>query len=300
MGTSTKLSTDRNFGFYGKVVTLSENKVFIATSGETSSIGSYYELFGMVCTISETTITAGINVNLSSYQESAKTVSIVVLNKNKVFVAFSDDDIRLYGIVCSVSGVNISTGSRAIIEYSTKSGQCISAVALNENTVLIAHSYSIYYSLNAVVCKISGTNITVGTDTQLSTVQYSGNTISATLLTNNSIIIMHSYGQNLYLNKMVITITDAVITVKTDVQLLNENNVAYRLASVQAAQNKTFVIHSHQNGSDMYMYGFLIGYLSYIEPVTLPTDDIYGVAKDDAINGSMVDVYRPLPEEVVI
>ena len=85
-----------------------------------------------------------------------------------------------------VSFVNDHGSNTSIVNNSYYEGYVISAVALSESKVFIAHSRSTSSGsittnqyLYAVVCTINGTTITAETDTLISDYTYSGNYISA-------------------------------------------------------------------------------------------------------------------------
>ena len=189
------LATTSKAAYVISAVALSDSKVFIA-----HSYRSYYYLYGMVCTISSTTITAGTDTQLSTQAYSGNaSISAVALSDSKVFIAHNrDSDYYLYGMVCTVSGTTITAGTDTQLSTETYSGAVISAVALSDSKVFIAHSYGSYYYLNGMVCTVSGTTITAGSDTSLVTTSDAGFVISAVALSDSKVFIAHSYDADSY------------------------------------------------------------------------------------------------------
>lgn len=90
------------------VVSLKENKVFIAHG---YLYGTY--LRGLICTISETTITKGTDIQLTDTQMCGKITSVVALTENKVFIAHGKNtNPLLYGMICEIEGTTITARNR--------------------------------------------------------------------------------------------------------------------------------------------------------------------------------------------
>lgn len=198
-GTDTAVNASDNAGNAISTCLLPNGNIFIA-----HSYGSSYYLYGIVCSINGTTITKGNDtaIEKSTSYSGGSDIFTVVLPNNNVFIAHrSTGQVYLYGIVCTIDGSLVFVnGTDTIINNSeTYTGARISAVALDDARVFIAHSYSSSYYLYAVVVTINGTTVTVGTDTTLNAVTKSGNTISTLLLQNGTIFIAHSYNSDSYL-----------------------------------------------------------------------------------------------------
>lgn len=170
MGADTQLNATNNTGYAISAVALSENKVFIAYRYYYQR--NYY-MCEVVCTIDGTTITKGIDTyryhsnNISNY-----TISAVALSENKVFIAYGFNDSSNYyliGIICTIDGTTITEENNTYLSTAENTNYCMSAVALTENKVFIAHSYGRYTELYGIACIIDGITITKGTDTKLYT-----------------------------------------------------------------------------------------------------------------------------------
>lgn len=242
-GTDTQLDT----GKIKSAVLLNENKVFIAYGK-----GNNILLYGIVCTISGTTITIGTETQLSTDSYSGSTVSAVVLNENKVFIAHRANN-YLNAIICEINETIITTGTDTQISTDNYSGYIISAVKLNESKVFIAHSRTSNYNLNAIICTLSGTTITVGTDTQLSTNNYTGYTISVVALNESKVFIAHSNSSYYNLYGTVCTIEETTITAGTLTQLSTGNYTGKTISAITLNENKVFIAHSSlASGSGTY------------------------------------------------
>ena len=164
-------------GYVVSIVKLSETKAMIVHSYDTDNY-----LYGIVCNVSNTSITTGNDTQLSDVKYSGSTISAVALTDNKVFIAHSyrastsySSYYYLSGMVCTISGTSIAVGPDTQLSTEEKSGVGISAVALTDSKVFIAHNFGSgigYNHLYGMLCTISGTTITKGTDTQLSAIKY--------------------------------------------------------------------------------------------------------------------------------
>ena len=181
--TATLVSDSTAFGWENiETALLGDNTVFITHNYDTG-----YQLYGIVCTISGTTVTVGTDTALCTTNYSSAS-SIVPLGNDKVFITHaqkSSDYYHLYGMVCTVSGTTISKGGNTKLNGGNSCGNS-STVAINNEKVFIAYGNGSY--LCGMVCKIDGATITAGTATSLNTNEYTGYLISALLLEDNVFI----------------------------------------------------------------------------------------------------------------
>ena len=135
----------------------------------------------------------GTDTTVSTNFAKANGLSAVVLSSSKVFIAHCNGSTTLYGIVCTISGTTITPGTDTLIYDSYYNANYISAVALSSTQVFIAHNFG-NRSMNlwAVVCTISGTTITPGTDGQITANTITGR-ISAVALSSTQVFIAHGY-----------------------------------------------------------------------------------------------------------
>lgn len=374
VGTDTQLSTERYTGYQISVVTLDENRVFIAHS---YGYGKYY-LYGMICTINGKSITVNTDTSLlsaSSYPEAGLRLSATKLTDSKIFIAHTINGSHyfLFGLVASISGNSISVGTdtsmrRDSLSYSgytiatatltstsvfvahsndskyylygvsvTISGTTISYVknsdialtsavansglfiavkALDSNKVLVTHCSDNSASyLHGIVCTVSGTSTTKGTDTQLSTEQYTGGRVSTPILLNNGkVLIAHggasSTGNAHSLYSMTCSISGTTISVENDVRLNDETYSGVTMFPILLNSGKLFIAHSLTVAST-HLYAQLFSiqndiptnqititdYETQVRPATsLPCS---GVAKssgeggDDTTHNQQVKVYIP-------
>ena len=292
-GTNTRLTNNLGSGLYPSVAALSGSKVFIAYCNNNDD----HYLYGVVCTISGTTITPGTIAQLSNTSWTYD-ISVVALNYSKVFIAYYES--YLYGVVCTISGTTITPGTRTQLSSNYKSG--ISMVALSDSKVFIAYRYSsgdYYYYLYGLVCTISGTaTITPGTNTQLSS-HYSTSTwsvsISAVALSDSKVFIAHNIGTSdssvYYLYGVVCTISGTTITPGTRTQLSSGGSFSglSLAAAVALSDSKVFIAHDFKGAS--YLYSLIA--TAQVKTISNKADAIAGVAKTSAAAGASVDVYIP-------
>lgn len=188
---------------------------------------------------------------LKTTANAGKVISAVKLNEERVFITYniksSNSTIDLYGLICTISEANITVGTDTLLNSNGYSEQVISAVKLNEGKVFIAYTATLSRQLYGIVCEISGTKITKGTDKQLSSIDHSGDTISAVKLDEGKVFIAHSYGSSYYLYGMVCTISGTMITKGTDTQLSSIQNSGKVISVAKLDEGKVFIAH-YENG----------------------------------------------------
>lgn len=244
----TVLGDAEKTGTAMSAVALDGNRVFIA-----HSYGSSYYLYGMVVTIDGVNIVAGADTQLSTASNSGYRVSACLLPNGNVFIAHScESSYYLYGIVVTINEKTISKGSDISLSTTSRSGWTISSVLLPNGNVFIAHSYDSSYYLRGIVCSVSGTTISKGSDTSLSTNAKSGYVISTSVLANGNVFIAHSYGSDLYLYGLVCTISGTSITKGTDTSLVTSEDAGKSISTVLLKDGNVFVGHNYYPDSNTY------------------------------------------------
>lgn len=260
-GADTEINGNGYSGYAISAVALDSTRVFIAHSSDSTAVSSRY-LKGIVCTISGTTITKGTDTQLVSGSYTGYYLSAIKLEENKVFIAHtSGNSDYLYGLACTIEGTTITGGTDTKIVASAYAGHMFSTCLLSNGNVFISHEFgSSSYALRAIVVSISGTTITLGGDTVLSSTAYSGFQNSACLLTDGRVFVAHSYSSSYSLYGMICTISDKTITVGTDTALIAEREKGgYRIATAALEDNNVFIFCSSEeaSASKMYLHGMI-------------------------------------------
>lgn len=153
-------------------IVLSSNKVVViygTTYGTSVSWTGY--VYGVVCTISNNTITAGTEIKLCDKSSSGQYVSATKIASDKIFVTYYDKDAeKNYAMVCTVSGDSITAGTSVAIPSSSSISlrYCVTySTTIDTNKVFVAYTDGQANNLFAVVCTISGTTITIGAETTI-------------------------------------------------------------------------------------------------------------------------------------
>ena len=227
-GIDTKLNSSGYSGYELSTQLLPNGNVFIAHSNNSSG----YYLYGLVVTISGTTITSsGSSTSLNTTEYAGIRISTQLLPNGNVFIAHSrDDDYHLYGMIVTISGTTVTKGTDYAISSTAYTGYVISTQLLPNGNVFIAHSYGSNYYLYGIIAIINGTAVTKGTDTLISNTTYAGKIISSIFLPNGSIFVAHSYGDYHYLHAQIFGI-DETNNIPTNIVTLTEYEQQAKLAT---------------------------------------------------------------------
>ena len=267
IGTDTQLSTKSYSGCTHSAVQIDTNKVFIAHKGDSSSY-----LYGIVCTINETTITVGVDTKISTISNSGERYLAVQIDTNKVFISHSSDNSTgsydyLYGIVCTIEGTTITTGTDKKIGANSTTGYSNSIIKLDTDKVFIIHTGGGVNSSNypyGIVCTINNTTITTGTDTRLSSRSYSGYDVSKPVqIDTNKLFI--TYGSDSYVNStnylygLVFTIEGTTITTGIDKRLSTVVYSGHNPSIMKLDTDKVLITHGSESISKItnYLYGII-------------------------------------------
>jgi len=269
------------------IAKIDTNKVFIAHRDSSSYLS------GFICTINGTTITKGSDTTLISQTSSYGYPQICLIDTNKVFITHRSDSTNAYlnGIVCTISGTTITAGTDITLVSASYSANSYCKICLiDTNKVFIAHSSgsSTNYYLQGMVCTISGTTITKGSDTTLVNANYSSVSVNAVLIDTNKVFIAHSNDNtNYYLNGIVCTVSGSTITTGTDTTLINANRSSYRTSATLIDTNKVFIAHSSDN-TNQYLNGIMV-----VLTPTIKTSEskIEGLTKEEITTSTAGDVW---------
>ena len=229
---------------YASAVLIDTNKVFVAHRYGT-------DMYGIICNINGTTITAGTDTLLTDGNTSYYQLSAVLLETNKVFISHRKGT-NLNGVVCTISGTTITVGTDTQLASGSNVYTAAIAQLIDTNKVLITHRGTSANALNGVVCTIIGTTITVGTDTQLASGSSAYANASIVAISTNKVFVSHRNGSYLY--GVVCTINNTTITPGTDTQLTNETDSYTNAFAILAGTNKVFIAHKGINDN---LYGLL-------------------------------------------
>lgn len=247
-GTDTQLSSTKNAGLAISACLLPNGNVFIAHCYSTN-----YNLYGMVCTVNGTTITAGTDTQLVTQNETGQTISVCLLPNGNVFIAhIYASNCYLYGVVVSIDGTTISKGSDTKLNGSVaNAGLLISTCLLPNGNVFIAHSYNTNKYLYGMVVSINGTTVTkaigdIGID-KGAAVQ----TISICLLTSGNVFVAYGRGNSYYMYGIVVTINDSTITAGSYTQL-STNGARAGISTQQLPNGDVLMVRSGDTTHHLY------------------------------------------------
>jgi hypothetical protein len=176
---------------------LENNKVFISYSSPDMNTATRIAIVQIDGTTVTTTIAAA---EWFPYTNS----NCILLENNKVFIAYRDTwGSMLCGGIAEINGTEVTT---TITELCLDESNCMytpSCVLLEDNKVLVVHSYGEEHYLYKTVVDINGTEMTATTTAINSTANICNNTTSCLSLDANNIFIAHVDGTD---NKLSATI----------------------------------------------------------------------------------------------
>lgn len=271
-GQSKKLSSTKYTGEVISAVKLDANKVFIAHS---YSQNDYY-LYGMVCTVSGETITAGTDTSISTSTYSGYKISAVALSSNKVFIAHNDNSSSHYlsGIVCNINGTSITKGKATIISNKENTSVCMSPIALSDNKVFIAYyRLTSYDYLEGIVITIDGTTISKGESITIENCYSTGaNQISTQILPNGNVFVAYDYSSTLGVS--ICSVTGTTVKVVKSKNNLSRVDESENVSATVLDDGNVLVLYGRQTGT---LYGKVISIadtaISAFEFVKLYTED---------------------------
>lgn len=227
-----------------KLAALSSSKVFMIYSNDNM-------LYGAICTISNNQISVGDGVQLSSVSGSATDMNITALSSSAVFITHNSGSSALNSMVCTVSGTTITPGTDTqIAAYSGYN----SVTALSSDKVFVSYAYgrdSGEFYLRCKICTISGTTITAGTETSLSSMSYSAYDSKSVTLDSDKVFIMHSSGGRFggAINGIVCSVSGTAITLGVDTALCNYAEISSGAGCDALSGTKVMIAHNFRSSA---------------------------------------------------
>ena len=279
---------------------LNENKLFVAYTYKHNT-SSPYVLQSVIYQISQSSIDKGstvlLNESSSYYYEG---VSAVALSENKVFIAHGydgydegisvhgyDEGRFLHGVLCTIDEMLITVENCTQLSTNQLSGKTMSAIALSENKVFIAHSCTADKFLSGMLCTINGDSINVISDVSLSAESNTGDFISAVLLSENKVLIVHSYGSDYHLCRTLCTVSETDISIQ--IVMLNID-AGYAVSATKLNENQIFIAHCVNKTELYYMIECII---PEVRTFSNLLKQFAGVAKTSGEAGQAIKVITP-------
>ena len=189
---------------FSDIISVDTDKVFIIHQYHNANMGGY-TLWGTLCTVSGTTITAEPEIEIDQdtsgrgfgYQYS----SITLLDTDKIFITYyhySDSSLR--GVVCEISGTTVTFGTAVSLDTIDASGMDYMNTRSNNIVTVspdIEKVFTIYdvglntRNLKGIVCTINGTTITPGNSIYLDDIYYSEEGLSAVVTDTDEVFVTH-------------------------------------------------------------------------------------------------------------
>ena len=208
-------------------------------------------LYGMVCTITDTEIICGTECLIATTEEDT-ILSTVLLEQNKVFLFFGN--YYLSGIICTITDTGeINAGLiTQLSSYISSSFTCLTPKALlgDNNTILI--TYIISTKMRGIICTITGTNITKETETEMPYLpSTSSKTVTSIKVKSSQFITVYSNYNGLY--GIVYDINDNIINIRINTEIKLQKSIEdLGNVSVEKTDDDTIVIIGEKNLGTIY------------------------------------------------
>lgn len=275
--------------------TLTDSKVLLAYNSYAEH--NYGYGYAVILTINGTSISLGVTAKYygeNSY--GARHNSIAVLTSAKVLIAHYGKTGIGTAIVLTIDGTNLTVGTPFV--FGKSSCEYVDAVALTENTVLVAYrDYNFGPNFGrAVVLSVNGTTITAGTAVQFESAVSAY--FSVTALTNSKVLVTYrDEGNSNYGTAIILSVNGTAISISSPT-VFDKNAVTY---SNTVALSENYVLMMYNNGSGAFCAKLISGVT-----ISTPTggvavnisvqsatnrNSVGGIAATDGESGETVDVY---------
>ena len=258
LGEAISICSSERSGYSIAVTLIDKNKVFIA---HRVGAGTNY-LYGTVCTIEGTTITAGTTTKLTTTTDSGEQIEVGTLEDNKVFILHQADESSLYvsAVICTVTDTTITAGTRSTINTEYTSGQNISLAIINEITAFVTYQQdNDYYKMVGKVCRVRGTTVSYGYEDPYVLGNYNNSAFGASCVTlnENQVFIASHKNSNYCMGKIITLSGTAITTIGTELQLGGASSSSsysqhiYTSSSILLSNGNIFVMYAANGGGEL-------------------------------------------------
>lgn len=274
VGTDTLINSGGGSYMYASPTYIGNNRVFI---------GHYYansRLYGVICTIDDTTITVGTDTQLANIDNTAQSTFAIYLGNNNIFIAHLRGT-KLYGLLCTINDQNqINPSADIEIGYYYNFA---TATLINQNKVFVTYTGT-NTSLYGKVCIIKNNSIVVGEEKKLTTDYAQGN-LPVLIDTDKIFIPFSNVSQNYYLYGIICSVDGTYIDVSPKI-LLQQRAASYIWAT-KLSNTKVIVTFVDIN------YNYVISSLITIDKNTLipSISKINGLTKTECTTSTAGDVW---------
>lgn len=299
VGTVTALDTTYHGGETISAVALSSSSVFIAHSRQASL--DYPLLYGMLCTISGTTITIEKNSQIGGTYGLANAISCCKITQNNVdrvviFHTFcrtsTSHENYLYGVVVTPDSISFTCGTDTVLDNTTSSTS-ISSVNIDNSRIVVDR---ITMELPFLyICTVSGTTIkSEGYKTPISI-----NPVmlpSITKLDDNHIALTHvKLSTNIIYTSICEIDKNNNIISKIDNKMNTQDDSIsrYKRAVIIALDNIILIPNTLTSSSGIYLMTYSDYFTAIVSKISSAEDSICGVATKSGTSGQTISVVRP-------
>lgn len=253
--------TDKLLYEHKKCLQLTDEKYLILyTHSYYDDDGGHDDIYGCFCYLDNSSINNTMDIDLKnqflildSKNASRAVTASVALAENKIFLTYmGESNNELYAKIGTINGETISFGSAFDLGTTTDGGR-LTSCKLSSNKVCIVYVDNSHYPC-AIICSISGNNITAGSAVTLYNISSNDTNKSVTKLSDDKIFVALGIQKELYGG--VCTINGTTIT--PYVNKIAEGYSGMVVGCAALSSSKVFVI-SRNDSSDMVacLYGRL-------------------------------------------
>lgn len=176
------------------------NTVFVGHNGSTSTSSSGIRCYGVIASISSTnTITAGTDTQLMNAGATYHNfyTAVTLTNGNVFLVSTGGGNSNARYLVASIASTTITVEQAAqLAAYSWGENSAGAVVLPSGVDVFVSHQAS-DNTLSAVVVTIEGSTVTIGNDTTMSSITWSGGANSSPAVVGNNVFVAHPVTGNI-------------------------------------------------------------------------------------------------------
>lgn len=238
-------------------IRLTENEVFISFNYNNSSTSAYF-IYGILCSINDTSISIIYSNGLTSNLKYTSTSKALGISENQVFIAYyvQNSATKVIGMLCNITETGFESINTFNVDIRTDTGtlQDFSITKLNKNKILIVSTLNTLKSCARII-EFAGENTYSTSDIiELCSTVDSITRVSTIKLSENKVInIYRGYSTgNIY--ALACKIDGNMITTGTLTKLTDEVTYNISVSIVSLSETNVMILYC-KNDNNRYLMG---------------------------------------------
>lgn len=290
VGTNYRVSNKSHSGTNARVARIDTDRALVTFTNKEKN----NSIYAIALSIKGSVITVEIaETEICTTPYSNEKMTLVELSTNKVFLAHQtkQTDSTLNAMIVNVGTTNITCGPDTVLSDIDASGEVSCACLMDENKILLIHSYDVSFALAGMICTVEGNTITHGKDVKMANSQHSASNSEVFKIAENKACVLCYNNTNQTICTFICDIDGMGIAPNIMQELESGKGSGYHMTGTLLNQNKIIILHSGRSTTQQ-LESFVCSMKTEVSTFD-SSEKMCGVAVSSATQGQSIKVAVP-------